>query len=124
MLIIGVGILLGHGNHKHSHGHGFKHKHKHSSHNHQHNHSHGGHHKHWSNLIKLHIAYDVLHHHNYQSSVYWHDKFMNVRTDLKLLWDDYNELESDYKLLKKQYNILIETKNSCEDEKLKLERME
>ena len=95
-LLIGIALVFGHGNHSHSHGHGFKHKHKHSNHHHQHNHSHGGHHKHWSNLIKLHIAYDVLHHHNYQSSVYWHGKFMDVRTDLKLLWEDYNELDKKY----------------------------
>ena len=100
--------MFGHGNHKHSHGYGFKHRHQHNSHNHHHNHSHGHHHQHWSNLITLHLAHQVFHHHNHKSSRYWKDKYMNVRTDLKLLWEDYNELERKY------YDLL--------DEKLEMER--
>ena len=106
--VVGVSLMFGHGNHKHSHGHGFKHRHQHSSHNHHHNHSHGGHHQHWSNLIALHLAHDMIHHHNHKSSKYWKDKYMDVRTDLKLLWEDYNELERKY------YDLL--------DEKLEMER--
>ena len=103
MIITIMGSLMfGHGSHRHSHG-TYKHAHSHNNHGHHHNHNHHnhGHHNHnaWKALLGIHLVYDVFHHHNHKSSRYWKNKYMDVRSDLKLLWEDFEMLQLDYDYL-------------------------
>jgi len=115
ILLITLSLAFGHKNHQYSHGsigqNNYNHSHKHNSHNHMHanhhhNNSYHSKHIHWGNLISVYLVDE--HPWSSRSKVwYWKSKYEEGITDLKLLYDDYEELL-------RQYDDLLEQNDELE----------